>query len=104
MSHRIRRATSVVAMFAASTAAVTLGATESASAASFSASVATNGSIGTMWVDAIYDGQGGLASSQRYVTICARDPVLHQFQAAAAIWLHLHATDGTILMRGLTRT
>ena len=59
MSHRIRRATSVVAMFAASTAAVTLGATESASAASFSASVATNGSIGTMWVDAIYDGQGG---------------------------------------------
>ena len=58
MSHRIRRATSVVAMFAASTAAVTLTGVESASAAGFSASVATNGSIGTMWVDAIYDGQG----------------------------------------------
>ena len=59
MSHPIRRVMSVVAVFAASTAVFTIGQTETASAGSFYATVATGGSIGTMWVDAVTNGVGG---------------------------------------------
>ena len=59
MSQRIRRAMSVLMVCAASTAVVTVSQVQPASAATLFASVATNGSIGTMWVDALYNGGGG---------------------------------------------
>ncbi len=59
MSHR-RRALSALLALSASTVAVSVTSVEQAAATySFSASVATGGTIGTMWVDALYDGAGG---------------------------------------------
>ena len=59
MRSRWRRATAGFIVLAATAAAICIEAVPVAHAGSFTASVATNGTIGTLYVDAIYDGGGG---------------------------------------------
>ena len=56
MSLRIGRVVSTLLLCASATTVVTVGQAQVASAATFSVSVATGGSIGNMGVDAIYNG------------------------------------------------
>ncbi|MGB8861583.1 MAG: hypothetical protein WCC60_20170 [Ilumatobacteraceae bacterium] len=59
MSQRIRRVVAAAVVCAASSVVVTIGETDVASAATFSVSIATGGTIGNMGVDALYNGGGG---------------------------------------------
>ena len=69
MSQRIRRVMSVLVMCAASTAVITVSQAQPASAAIFSVSIETGGSIGNMGIDALYNGVhagGDYASYSRW--------------------------------------
>lgn len=66
MSHRIRRLASTLVMFAAATAVVTISEAGTASAASFSVSIGTGGSVGNLGVDFLYNGGGGGGNYDTY--------------------------------------
>ena len=66
MSHRFARAVSALLLCASATTAITLTQAEIASAATFSVSIATGGSIGNMGVDAVYNGSGGGGAYDSY--------------------------------------
>jgi len=59
MSKRFGRAISALLVSASATTSITITQAEVVSAATFSVSIATGGSIGNMGVDALYDGGGG---------------------------------------------